>query len=162
MAGVLCKTVDNKSSVKWVESGLELRGTLSIILRFVTRSVTCFIYPLLLAPCHLKCIIATGICREPVVRVTFVIKIKGLWVGQILLASFQWVKVGRVLCALPKQKFPNKMVCTMQKGRSLHLYICSVSIFLLLLSGHEPHVPKRSSCCVAHTEVQSELEGRLH
>lgn len=35
-----------------------------------------------LAPHQLKCIIATGICREPVVRVTFIIKkIKGLWVG---------------------------------------------------------------------------------
>lgn len=69
--------------------------------------MTGFVYPLLLAPCHLKCVIATGICREPIVRVTSVIKnIKGLWVGQILLASFQWVKVGRVLCSLPKQKFP--------------------------------------------------------
>lgn len=67
----------------------------------------------------IKCIIATGICREPVVRVTFVIKkIKGLWIGQILLASFQWVKAGRVLCALPEQKFPNKTKWFAQQRRA--------------------------------------------
>lgn len=74
--GVLWKTVDNQSSVMWVESGIEQRGILSIVLRFVTCSVTCIVYPLFLAPRHLKCIVATGIFREPAVRVTFVIKIK--------------------------------------------------------------------------------------
>lgn len=55
------------------------------------------LYYSLSAPHQLKCIIATGICREPVVRVTFIIKkSKGCGLGQVLLASFQWVKVGRV------------------------------------------------------------------
>lgn len=78
-------------------SGLESRGTLAVVLRFVACSVTCFSYLLPLALCQLKCIIATGIWREPVVRVTVVIKkSKGGGLGQILLASFQWVKVGRI------------------------------------------------------------------
>lgn len=98
-----------KSSVKWVESGLEQRDIINSP-EVCHPLCTCFICPLSLAAHHLKFIIDTGICREPVVKVTFVIKrIKGLWVGQILLASFQWMKAGRVLCALPKQKFPNKM-----------------------------------------------------
>lgn len=80
-----------------MESGLERRGTLSIVLRFVACSVTCFIYLLPLAPHQLKCILATEICREPAVRVTFIIKkSKGYGLGQILLASFQWVKIGRI------------------------------------------------------------------
>lgn len=57
-----------------METGIEQRGTSSIVPRFVTCSVTCFVYPLLLVPHNLKHIIATGICREPVVRVTFEIK----------------------------------------------------------------------------------------
>lgn len=57
-----------------MESGLRKRGALSVVLRFVASSVTCFIYLLSLAPCLLKSIIATVMCREPAVRITFIIK----------------------------------------------------------------------------------------
>lgn len=50
-----------------MESGLRKRGALSVVLRFVASSVTCFIYLLSLAPYLLKSIIATVMCREPAV-----------------------------------------------------------------------------------------------
>lgn len=82
---------NSKSFVKWMESGLKRRATLPVVLRFVVRSVTWFIYLLPLAPHQLKCIFAPGICKEPVVRVTLIIKMsKGGGLGPTLLASFQW------------------------------------------------------------------------
>lgn len=76
---------------------LERTGMLSVVQRFVARSVTCIVYLLPLAPCQLKCIIALGFVGTRSSELTSTIKkSKGYGLGQILLVSFQWVTVGRV------------------------------------------------------------------
>ena len=68
-----------------------------MVLRFVVRSVAYLMYLLPLPPRQLKCVLATGICRETVLRVTFITKkIKGLWVGPDTAGIGSVGKVGRI------------------------------------------------------------------